>query len=361
MQLRYIDSLRGIAILGVILVHTSQYGTSIYTAGEHLYPGFINRIFEQGARGVQLFYVVSAFTLFLSYYYRKASKPFSTKEFFIRRIFRVTPIYWVAILYFSFIQPAIINIEKEIEITSFISNVFLMNSLHPGQILVPGGWTISVEMLFYCMLPLLYKYITNTNKALLFTTISLFITILYNFLFFIVFTKTYHLEYFHFTSLPNQLPLFGFGIIAFFVGIKKDYSINPYLLLTIGLMLILQLTLVRFIPNHILFGVSFMLLVIIGERINILKNKILVYIGKISYSAYFVHFAVLSLLNKFGYLDFHPSTTQPMALANMGIRFSVVLAIVIMLSTLTYFTIELPTQNFGKKLIKSLQKQQKVV
>lgn len=236
-----------------------------------------------------------------------------------------------------------------------------MNSLHPGQILVPGGWTISVEMLFYCMLPLLYKYITNTNRALLFTIVSIAISILYNFLFFTIFEKSNHLEYFHFTSLPNQLSLFGFGIIAFFVSIKKDHSINPHLLLTIGLMLTLQLTLVRFIPNHILFGVSFMVLVIIGERLNILKNKILVYIGKISYSAYFIHFAVLSLLTKFGFIDFYPTTTQPMALVNMGIRFTLVLAIVMLLSTITYFTFELPTQNLGKKMIKSLQKKQQVV
>jgi peptidoglycan/LPS O-acetylase OafA/YrhL len=52
----YIDVLRGIAILGVIAVHTGQYG-------DMNVPLFFKTIIDQGARGVQLFYLASAFTL----------------------------------------------------------------------------------------------------------------------------------------------------------------------------------------------------------------------------------------------------------------------------------------------------------
>ena len=170
-QFKYIDGLRGLAILGVIMVHTSQYGISIYTNGISLYPGFINRIFEQGARGVQLFYVVSAFTLFLSFYgSSNFFSAFSIRNFFIRRVFRVLPLYWLAILYFGFIAPQFI-FHSNIQLSGFnvFTNVMLLNSLHPGGIIVPGGWTISIEMLFYCMLPVLFKYITTLNKAIVFT------------------------------------------------------------------------------------------------------------------------------------------------------------------------------------------------
>ncbi len=356
MKLRFIDSLRGIAILGVILVHTSQYGTSIYTAGEHLYPGFINRIFEQGARGVQLFYVVSAFTLFLSFYERTQSYAnFNGIRFFIRRIFRVIPIFWLAILYYGFIKSFLFDNNQIVTNPVYvISNLTLLNSLHPGSNIVPGGWSISVEMLFYIMLPFLYKFITNTNKAVLFTLITISISIFYNFFFFTFFPKTSTLEFFHFTSIPNQLPIFGFGIIAFFLVYKKDYTINPYLLFTISVMLVLQLTLVRFIPNHILFGISFMLLIIAGDNIPFLKNSIIAYLGKISYSAYFIHFAVLSVLNRNNFIDFYATTTQPNALINMAIRYLLVLAIVIPISTISYYLIELPTQKLGKQLIKKI-------
>ena len=59
-KLDYVDALRGIAILGVIMVHTSQYG-------HYNVPKIIANIIDQGARGVQLFYLASAFTLFLSF------------------------------------------------------------------------------------------------------------------------------------------------------------------------------------------------------------------------------------------------------------------------------------------------------
>ncbi len=56
---RYIDSLRGLAILGVILVHSGQSAP----------PVNLNLlwIFGNSAAGVQLFYVISALTLCMSW------------------------------------------------------------------------------------------------------------------------------------------------------------------------------------------------------------------------------------------------------------------------------------------------------
>jgi hypothetical protein len=57
-HLAYIDALRGYAILGVIGVHASQSGAEL------AWP--LQLLADQGARGVQLFFVVSALTLMLS-------------------------------------------------------------------------------------------------------------------------------------------------------------------------------------------------------------------------------------------------------------------------------------------------------
>jgi len=55
----YIDALRGIAILGVMAVHCSQ------CIPEH--PGVFRGVINEGARGVQLFFVASALTLTMSW------------------------------------------------------------------------------------------------------------------------------------------------------------------------------------------------------------------------------------------------------------------------------------------------------
>ena len=54
----FIDSLRGFAVLGVVLVHSSQWVAPVSEV--------LQNIASQGARGVQLFYIASALTLCLS-------------------------------------------------------------------------------------------------------------------------------------------------------------------------------------------------------------------------------------------------------------------------------------------------------
>lgn len=56
-HLRYLDALRGIAVLGVILIHCT-----IFTRQ----TAFFWSIGFTGQRGVRLFYVITAFTLFHS-------------------------------------------------------------------------------------------------------------------------------------------------------------------------------------------------------------------------------------------------------------------------------------------------------
>ena len=58
-KLDHVDALRGLAILAVVLVHNAQHGTNEYNS-------VIDNVFSRGGMGVQLFYVMSAFTLFLS-------------------------------------------------------------------------------------------------------------------------------------------------------------------------------------------------------------------------------------------------------------------------------------------------------
>jgi peptidoglycan/LPS O-acetylase OafA/YrhL len=97
-KLDYIDAVRGVAVLLVILVHTLTF----------LDRGGLNSIFrigvEQGRMGVQLFYMASAFTLFYSLAYRSKEESFSSVKFFIRRFFRIAPMF---LLYFTHYQREI--------------------------------------------------------------------------------------------------------------------------------------------------------------------------------------------------------------------------------------------------------------
>jgi exopolysaccharide production protein ExoZ len=88
MRLGYIDALRGYAILGVIVVHVAQCVPRLE------WP--LSLVASQGARGVQLFFVVSGLTLMLSWHARNDG----IAAFYVRRVFRIVPMFWLAIALF---------------------------------------------------------------------------------------------------------------------------------------------------------------------------------------------------------------------------------------------------------------------
>jgi len=95
MKFKYIDALRGLAIFLVMIVHTSQYC-------EKSHNEIFNSFFKFGAKGVQLFFLASAFTLFLSYNNRnRQENKNSLRDFYIRRFFRIAPMYYIGIIFFS--------------------------------------------------------------------------------------------------------------------------------------------------------------------------------------------------------------------------------------------------------------------
>jgi peptidoglycan/LPS O-acetylase OafA/YrhL len=111
-KLLFIDALRGMAILGVLINHAARnievWG--ILGKNVHLTP-WVYQIMAQGSRGVQLFFVASAFTLCLSYERRKNEKN-PLLNFFIRRFFRIAPLFYCGFLFYT-IRPILLE-NKEL-------------------------------------------------------------------------------------------------------------------------------------------------------------------------------------------------------------------------------------------------------
>lgn len=83
-RFEYIDAMRGLAIFLVMVVHAgSRAGVD----------GYLRLFTEAGQYGVQLFFVVSAYTILLSLDRRRTGDPRLMQNFFIRRLFRIIPVY----------------------------------------------------------------------------------------------------------------------------------------------------------------------------------------------------------------------------------------------------------------------------
>lgn len=361
MKLNYIDVLRGLAILGVLMVHCAQYGNNEFL------PLTLVNIFGNGANGVQLFYIASSFTLFLSMNRRYESEKYPKINFFIRRFFRIAPLYYIGICYYLW-QDGLggrywLGDQSHITNWNILSNIFFVHGFNPYWInsLVPGGWSIAVEMLFYCCVPLLFVKIKNTNQAYIFVLA----TLVFRYALDLFFHKMQLSgsdrlwnEYLFF-YFPSQLPIFALGILFYYI-VTNDYvlKISPILTLITSMVIILHLVGFSLLPSHFLFGIAFVLLGIATSKtkFKILDNPILIYIGKISYSIYLVHFAVLYWLTKINFVDYINPSNAFSALLNYGVRFLVLIILSVFISAISYRCIEVPVQNLGRKVISKINK-----
>lgn len=358
-NLKYIDALRGIAVLGVLMVHCSKFGSNNY-------PFLLGNIFDNGAMGVQLFYVVSAFTLFLSVSYRSQNEKSPNRNFFIRRFFRIAPLYYLAVVYYL-LQDGTgprfwLGDMDHISNANIISNFFFFHGVNPYWInsIVPGGWSISVEMFFYCLIPLLATRLKNINSAILFFGITLAFKCLLD-LMLTTFPLSNDLvlwNSFLYFYLPSQLPVFACGFILFFILThEKHPEINYKYLSFTGCLLLLQL-LVGFNSSHFAFAMGYVLLAIGLSKFQtpILVNRFTIYLGKISFSIYLIHFAVLHWMEKFGLIDIISSESIKKSLLNYTLRGLCLLVLSIIGATICYHLIEKPFQKVGKHLINRLER-----
>lgn len=352
----YIDSLRGIAVLTVMIVHIAFIG-EISKIFDFL-PDTILAFINNGQHGVQLFFVVSAFTLMLSHQNRQ-SEPHATRNFFIRRLCRITPMYYLAILFFTFVFLGIASGNlywESIHKKALISSLLYLNGFLPDSInnYVPGGWTISVEFTFYAMLPFLCKVIKNINQAISFVLISLLFGTGLNLL---LAGTMFDTNNFLGLYIFNQLPTFALGILAYFIVTEKSIKIKPITLLYITV----TIYIFCYVSASIYFLISlvyfFLLLVLCYKPYKLFSNKFFAFVGKRSFSMYLVHFMVIEIFNMtgFGYLFKINNTITAYTSYLLGYIALFIASLII--SMATYKFIELPGQNLGRKLIKKLNQQ----
>ena len=132
----YLDHLRCLAILGVVAAHTSQ------SLGNPSLLGIQD--YSLGRFGVQLFFLVSGSTVWLSLESCKKNFKQHWIAFYIKRGFRIIPLFF----FFSFT----VFMARGFLLPSYYFNPFA--GLCPDSInIVPGGWSIWNEIYFYFSLP----------------------------------------------------------------------------------------------------------------------------------------------------------------------------------------------------------------
>jgi len=354
-KLDFIDALRGIAVLGVIFTHaiqhTWQYGKLIKTPFEQLLYNF----FLSGMYGVQLFFIVSAFTMLNSHESRVGeTKP--ALKFFLRRFFRIAPMFYLGIA--MYIPVFSLAGYPPLDwwaypLTALFAHGFSYEHINT---VVAGGWSIGVEFTFYAIFPLLALMVKTLAQAVTMLILSLGLCL--GAAAFSGWMKWELVEYgFAYFWFPNQLFVFAVGFVVFFAmkvlpgGRFERIAPIGLAVTSLGLIALAcwkSSTILSHVPLVLLMGVWVPCIALLQPRA--LVNAFFIAVGKLSFSIYIFHFAVIIFLGKV----LQKASLEIGNWFYFGLLCGLTLMISMALSTLSLKYIEKPCQGWGRRLIQKL-------
>jgi peptidoglycan/LPS O-acetylase OafA/YrhL len=142
-----VDALRGIAALAVVLYHfLDRHEETIGHIGEPLIWA------PWGAHGVQLFFVISGFVIFLT-----LDRTRSSMDFIVSRVARLYPAYWAAMLFtLSVVLLLGLPYYRPQSLWQILINVSMWHSLFGVPHVEGAYWTLYVEVCFYVVMLALF-------------------------------------------------------------------------------------------------------------------------------------------------------------------------------------------------------------
>ena len=350
-RLDYLDSVRGIASMMVVIYHFIGWNWPDYTKF-HVASMVFN-----GADAVSFFFVLSGFVL--SYKYFQSDKEVKMGNYILKRILRLYPAFiFTIIVNYLYWNRALLLEGNCIPV---LKDMFLNNDQKLWEELamvklahkfyIPG-WTLGVEMVLSLVVPVLV-YLSRKNIKMIWWVIPVSICIEN-----------------HFSSFALHFVL-GIMLAYYYPQIKEyNFSKSKYWKFRYFIALIVFLLFsVRHIRRIFPFGSTYdsvaeylnidmfhytgiasalILLFIINNKAaqKILTNGLWLFLGKISYSVYLAHWLVVVHVMK--YWDHYIAMFPNFYLGFLCLLLLVIL-ITITCATLMYYFIEKPFINLAKR------------
>ena len=300
MRVRELDFLRGIALILVICTHTIGYFPSKFKE--------VNFFLGLGRFGVQLFFVISAFTMTML---AQNKSEYTVSGFYIKRFLRLFPLFlFAAVAYYpTQILPNYWN-PNGLKFWQFIISIFFLQGFLPNTInsTVPGGWSISNEANFYFFFPYIKK-IVDKKKYLLIIIFSSLYFISHPFINYI-FSKypDYLVNNYFYMFFLNQINVFIYGVFLYNNLYNPRYKIKNDIIFYISYLGILSfLSYLLKDYNHLItnfIGIVFSLMLYLNLKYFKLRYRAIEIIGNVTYTGYIIHFGILIILQKIYNFEF---------------------------------------------------------
>ncbi|NOC45017.1 MULTISPECIES: acyltransferase [unclassified Ruegeria] len=340
-----LDALRGIAASAVVFVHAVQ----IHPLG----VSYNKWIVDYFLMGVPLFFIISAMSMSLAY--PKGISFDRSWAYALRRFFRIAPLFYVMLF-------AWLYVGLQAETGTIIRNMTFLFGFFPSEqtSLVPAGWSIGVEAIFYLLFPFLWVW-RNIWAAVFLLLITCLGWTAVN-----ANGQGEVPDYYYWTSFFTNAPYFALGLIIWCIYRSTPTSLKRligYLTLAAGMAGLICLylygpvvdqTQTQYKPVSLVlvlgWGFAFASLALSQalRPVSFLYNPFTRFLGKISYSLYLMHPFLIyntNLTRWAATLTDNPDLVVPVVCA-------VTLAVAIPIATVIYYAVEVPFMRLARRITK---------
>lgn len=343
MEDKKLESIRGVAVLAVVSHH--------YYAHTGFNTGFFPEL--GGLLGVQLFFILSGYLIIQS------AGRLSFFEYFLRRIFRIFPCFWLvswSVAVFVSGRPLQYPFDNAwLGLLHFLSLSHLSPKSLMANDVLTVSWTLTVEWSWYILAPCLWVFsaiFDSSNKYWRNVALSL---ILISYIW-VVLSQAGYLDGFlvlpnikegqagfvRFAFLSNAFPahwgFFGLGLIIWQLEVELR-KINYLILIFIFMVFVpcaTQWNNFLGVNPSIASGIGLLALFVMILKLP--PFPFVSMLGKISYPVYLVHVPIIIVLNS------HFGKSQVS-------MFMSSLLVILVVSLLIHRIIEVPLVVFGKRLV----------
>lgn len=354
-RLAFVDALRGMAAVLVVLHHVDRYRPHGGSPDSIVHP--INEMtVHYGWIGVPVFFVISGFVI--SYSLRNVNISLSViGNFLMRRGLRLNPGYWVTIA----VMLAVIGIcswcgfqspmESPVTIGQLVAHLFYVQNILGYENLSAGFWTLCIEMQFYILFVAMLWGAQGIERRLKVNDSGLRQTVwgavflpLGLWSLFVLNVNTPGEE-----SRPYEhwcIDFFWMFLLGILVHAVLERRLNQAILWAFLAAIAIRLTIFYSLHSLVAFltGVAILCVGRFGRLETALNYPPLQYLGRISYSLYLIHYAVNHLVVEVGFriYDRHPAAEM------LWLAFSIVLSFGA--AHLLHVWVEVPSMQWSAQL-----------
>lgn len=292
---------RFLAAIAIVIFH---FGREVYPFNTDLFAPIFNR----ANLGVSFFFFLSGFVMILAY---GNNEKILFSSYFRNRLARIYPLYFFSLLLTC---AVFVFLDYPVGTFSFFNSVLLVQAWNPQIVMDLNypGWSISVEFFFYLLFPFLFNRLFSKHSLGKTALVTILVWILSQLIINLILESSFlnlkdnrQLSNFVHYSPILHLNEFLLGIVGslFFIKIKDSWG-KKLDLLAVVFFLVTLIILYNGLPinsHNGALAIIFIPIIIIlslntGYITKLFKNKVLVFLGEISFGVYILQVPIFLIV-----------------------------------------------------------------